>query len=252
MLKNYRFTIKFSLILSMILVSYSANAFIFSILTNLYNTLLSQTNAWSIVVKQTAVSSSQIVRVNNESAKTFITALHVIEQNARVVNAFNDFSPAFGQPLSTQCSAMNQAKAILHKMDLADNLQLNTMFEKFSTNTQTKNLNSVNNHLTIHSKYCSQQEYISGVCQDITANQNLDTNIANILAKNNLDENQTQVAKDFTNKIIALKIDESVQCKSASCRAAAASELSYNAYISMSGYSLNNQISQRTINTDIK
>jgi hypothetical protein len=253
MLKYYKFIIKLS-IFSTILFSYSANAFIFSIFTTLYNTLLGEANAWSIVTKQTAVSAHQIVKAGNESAKTFVQAINSLEQNARVVKAFRDFSPQFGQPLSMQCSAMGQTKAILHKLDLADNLQLNTMFEKFSTNTQTKDLNFVNKKLTIHSKYCSKHEQIAGVCQDIdiTEHQNADTNIANILAKNALDETQTQIAKDFASKIITPKIDEGVQCNSFGCRASASGELSYNAYMAMAGYSLNHQISQRTINTDIK
>ncbi|MFM2344501.1 MAG: hypothetical protein RLZZ210_1112 [Pseudomonadota bacterium] len=249
--KFYKFLISYTILCCGIFVPYSAHAVVFSAIIAFYKILLGESYALAISIKQAAVSANRIVTMANQANKTLSESINVIEQSQRIAKTLVNYGMQTGQPLSTQCISLNKSKEVLLRKELSEVNNFIDMQKYSASITADAKIDENQTSISIHDTYCSKEEKSAGLCKVVDKDlENKDINIANTLNKDNLDKEQAQIAKAYTQKIIKPKIDINSQCNTIDCKASSSAELQYNAFLSMASYSLNSQINQKMINED--
>ncbi len=234
--KIFKLITCYTILCAGILIPYSAHAVVFSAIIAFYKTLLGETHALAISIKQNAVSANQIVRMTNQSNKTLSEAIKVIKQSERLAKTLVDYGAKTGQPFSTQCSSLLDTKAIAAKYEISINDTFMDM-QNYAQKITMGNTGSKLNQASLH----SSQSDLNNI------KDTKDVTFADTFSKDNLDNEQMKAANAYTQKIIQPKIDQNSQCKSLGCSSSAGAELQYNAALSIASYSLNGQINQRKI-----
>jgi hypothetical protein len=214
-------------------VPLTANAIVFSVLTTLYNNLVNEASAWAISVKQSAIAANQMVQSKVQSTKTLVEAMSSIKQSARINEAMVNYSSSLGQPLSTQCREMNQAKAILKKIDYSDNNNIIAMHNSAKNITEDATLNTTAD-LVENNKY------------DNKDNNNGIINLSQTLAKDNLSDADQRTAQKYIKNVIKPIISASANCSSRDCKDESYSQIQHNSYLSIAANSLNSQLYARS------
>ncbi len=224
-----------------------AQASVFSMIATFVKTLNSEMNALAITVKQTALSSSQLQNSIVQSDKTLAESIKILNQGLRVADSHIKYSLATGQPSSTNHISLLETEGMLLKKQLSKNKSFKDMQVAIVTETRDANHSPEKTAQFLHNKYCSKHESNLGLCAEVAKeNRDLDNNFALTFGQDMLNENTEQGAKDYISRVVMLNTDSNSNCQTADCKVAKASELGYNAFVSMAAHSLSQQISEKS------
>lgn len=213
-------------LLAIALVPTSSYAFSWASILKFFETMQNEMSAWSVQVKQTAVAANQISSSLMAANRQLATAIGAISMTERLGAALSSMSPALGQPISIKCEAQKQERLQQASWEQLALDRGHLMATYAGTRVSSKDGAEKERLATHREQYCTVSEARMGMCElNPNGMQGWDSNWAAIDGEMTLAPEAELAGYDFATTIADYRAPSAIDCKSASCSAAAMQQL---------------------------
>ncbi|MDR6712146.1 hypothetical protein J2W83_001741 [Pseudomonas hunanensis] len=212
------------------------------------STMQSEMSAWSVTVKQTALSANVVSQMDSDSKKQLANAVGTIEMSNRVMKAVTSFDSAVGQPVTIKCTAQEQGKLFVEAVSQRDKDAAKLMATYASQRVGSR-ATADQAALAMHrDTYCTVSEARQGMCT-LNANgmQGWDVDYAGPFSETTLAPEGEAAAYAYTAMITDQRAEAHIDCNSAACNAAQSQQLATSAMSAMAANSLVGQVTDRRV-----
>jgi len=205
-----------------------------------------QTSAWAVSVKQSALSANTVSTAQAQSQQTLAAAVGAIEMADALTKTAVQYSMLTGQPDSIKCIAQANGKLAVQtdQQRAQDTAHLMATYSSTRVGSQAVANQQL---LSLHrNTYCMVSESQAGLCT-LSPNgmQGWDLNYAGAFGQDTLSPEGELAGYAYAAMLTDVRADAAIDCKSASCSAAAATQLDVAAASSMAANSMVEQVTDR-------
>jgi len=226
----------------------SAQSFSFQSVIQWLTSMQSQTSAWAVATKQTAVSADVLSSSLATNAQQLSTAMGAMSMSDRVTKAVMSVDGTYGQPVTLKCVAQRDSAMQVEAWQQVSNDRSKLMSTFASTRVIDKSY-ADRERMALHKdSYCTVSEAKSGMCQ-LKANgmQGWDSNYGGAFGENTLPAEGELAGYAYVAMVADTRAPASLDCKSEACNAAAAEQLEVAAQSTMVADSLVGQVLERRV-----
>ncbi|WP_043201321.1 hypothetical protein [Pseudomonas putida] len=212
------------------------------------STMQSEMSAWSVTVKQTALSANVISQMDNDSKKQLSNAVGAIDMSDRAMAAVTSFDSAVGQPVTSKCIAQQQGKLMVEAVSQRDKDAARLM-ATYSSQRVGSRAAADQETLAMHrDNYCSVSEARQGMCT-LNANgmQGWDVDYAGPFSEMTLAPEGETAAYAYTAMITDQRAEANIDCTTVACNVAQSQQLAASAMTAMAANSLVGQVTDRRV-----
>lgn len=235
-------------VVAAIFVSGPAHAQTWASVATFLRTMQDEASAWAITTKQTAVSAQQQNDSRVRSQSMLASAIGAIEMSNRVSQAILSVDPAVGQPSTLLCEAQTEGALRVEALGQRDRdaARLMQSFASSRVSTQAKADEAV--VAQRKDTYCTVSEAKAGACK-LVANgmQGWDSNYAGAFGQRTLSPEGELAGYAYVAMLTDTRASAAIDCTSAACQSAAASQMRVAAMSTMAANSLIGQVADRRI-----
>jgi len=222
------------------------HAFSWSSVMQFVKDLEDELSAWSVNVKQTALSANQMGNAERVSKQQLTTAMNTLDMGEKLYHAVVDFGPMTGQPDSVKCTEHHHATLHVEARGQRD-LDHRKLMASYASSRVGTRAGAQNDWQKNHrANYCTVSEAKQGMCK-ITADgmQGWDTNYAGAFTELTLAPEAELAAYDYAATLIDVRSDAVTDCNSADCLTAQSNFFGFAAAGSMVANSITGQATDR-------
>lgn len=212
------------------------------------STMQTEMSAWSVTVKQTALSANVVSQVDSDSKKQLANAVGAIDMSDRVMKSATSFDSAVGQPVSIKCTAQEQGKLFVEAVSQRDKDTARLM-ANYAAQRVSSRASADQETLTMHrDTYCTVSEARQGMCS-LNANgmQGWDMDYAGPFSEKTLAPEGEVAAYAYTAMITDQRAEAQIDCTTVACNAAQSQQLAASAMAAMAANSLVGQATDRRV-----
>ncbi|AGN83379.1 MULTISPECIES: hypothetical protein [Pseudomonas] len=212
------------------------------------STMQTEMSAWSVTVKQTALSANVVSQMDSDSKKQLANAVGAIDMSDRVMKAATSFDSAVGQPVTIKCTAQEQGKLFVEAVSQRDKDAARLMATYASQRVGSR-AGADQATLAMHrDTYCTVSEARQGMCA-LNANgmQGWDVDYAGPFSEKTLAPEGEAAAYAYTAMITDQRAEAHIDCTSVACNDAQSQQLAASAMSAMAANSLVGQVTDRRV-----
>ena len=212
------------------------------------STMQTEMSAWSVTVKQTALSANVVSQVDSDSKKQLANAVGAIDMSDRVMKSATSFDSAVGQPVTIKCTAQEQGKLFVEAVSQRDKDTARLM-ANYAAQRVSSRASADQETLTMHrDTYCTVSEARQGMCS-LNANgmQGWDMDYAGPFSEKTLAPEGEVAAYAYTAMISDQRAEAHIDCTTVACNAAQSQQLAASAMAAMAANSLVGQATDRRV-----
>jgi len=212
------------------------------------STMQTEMSAWSVTVKQTALSANVVSQVDSDSKKQLANAVGAIDMSDRVMKSATSFDSAVGQPVTIKCTAQEQGKLFVEAVSQRDKDTARLM-ANYAAQRVSSRASADQETLTMHrDTYCTVSEARQGMCS-LNANgmQGWDMDYAGPFSEKTLAPEGEVAAYAYTAMITDQRAEAQIDCTTVACNAAQSQQLAASAMAAMAANSLVGQATDRRV-----
>ncbi|MBK4987423.1 MULTISPECIES: hypothetical protein [Pseudomonas] len=229
-------------------VALPAQALSWASVLTFISTMQTEMSAWSVSVKQTALSANVVSQMDADSKKQLANAVGAIEMSNRTMKAVTSFDSAVGQPVTIKCVAQEQGKLFVEAQSQRDRDAAHLMATYASQRVGSRAA-ADQEALAMHfDHYCTVSEARQGMCA-LNANgmQGWDSDYAGPFSERTLAPEGEIAAYAYAAMITDQRAEAHIDCNTAACNAAQAQQLATSATSAMAANSLVGQVTDRRV-----
>ena len=212
------------------------------------STMQTEMSAWSVTVKQTALSANVVSQVDSDSKKQLANAVGAIDMSDRVMKSATSFDSAVGQPVTIKCTAREQGKLFVEAVSQRDKDTARLM-ANYAAQRVSSRASADQETLTMHrDTYGTVSEARQGMCS-LNANgmQGWDMDYAGPFSEKTLAPEGEVAAYAYTAMITDQRAEAQIDCTTVACNAAQSQQLAASAMAAMAANSLVGQATDRRV-----
>lgn len=212
------------------------------------STMQTEMSAWSVTVKQTALSANVVSQVDSDSKKQLANAVGAIDMSDRVMKSATSFDSAVGQPVTIKCTAQEQGKLFVEAVSQRDKDTARLM-ANYAAQRVSSRASADQETLAMHrDTYCTVSEARQGMCS-LNANgmQGWDMDYAGPFSEKTLAPEGEVAAYAYTAMITDQRAEAHIDCTTVACNAAQSQQLAASAMAAMAASSLVGQATDRRV-----
>lgn len=212
------------------------------------STMQTEMSAWSVTVKQTALSANVVSQVDSDSKKQLANAVGAIDMSDRVMKSATSFDSAVGQPVTIKCTAQEQGKLFVEAVSQRDKDTARLM-ANYAAKRVSSRASADQETLAMHrDTYCTVSEARQGMCS-LNANgmQGWDMDYAGPFSEKTLAPEGEVAAYAYTAMISDQRAEAHIDCTTVACNAAQSQQLAASAMAAMAANSLVGQATDRRV-----
>jgi hypothetical protein len=226
----------------------NANAFSFQSVVMWLRTMQSEMSAWSVTVKQTALSANQSAASRHASNRELATAIGAISMSDRITKAVMSVDGTFGQPVTIKCAAQKDATLQVEARQQMSHDRMKLIGTFAATRVASKGAAEVERMSLHKDSYCTISEAKAGLCK-LKANgmQGWDSNYAGAFGETTLAAEGELAGYAYAAMVADTRAPAALDCKSAACAAAASEQLALSAVGTMVADAFVGQVLERRV-----
>jgi hypothetical protein len=230
----------------LVLLAAPAHAFTWQSVLQFLRTMQSETSAWAVTTKQTAVAADQVATMDINAKKQLATAVGSIGLSDRLMKARVAFDPVLGQPVTVKCVAQTNNKLFVEATSQAEKDAGRLMSTFASTRVSTKAAAEAELLATHRRTYCTASEAKQGLCK-LSPNgmQGWDVNYGGAYAEKTLSPEGEAAAYAYAAMVGDERAEIGSDCATTSCAAAQARQLAQASVGAMAASALVGQVVDR-------
>lgn len=229
-----------------VVISPQGNAMSWASVSEFFETLSSESGAWAVQVKQTALSANQASQSQVTSNQQLATALGAISMSDRVSTAVTSFHSDVGQPVTIKCLAQ-QNNTLFVESDSQRNRDTSRLMQSYASQRVGSASEADAEILALHrDTYCTVSESKQGMC-NLTPNgmQGWDVNYSGAFSEKTLAPEGEVAAYAYVAMISDSRAEALTDCGSTACEAAQSNQLAMSAMNAMVANSIVGQVTDR-------
>ena len=233
---------------ALLLVAPSARAISWESVVQFIKTMQSESSAWAVTTKQTAVSANQAAESFKASQQQLATAMGAIAMSDRVRAAVASVDSTVGQPVSLKCAAQAAASTQVAAWEQSSRDRTKLM-ATFAGNRVATRAHGERERLALHrDSYCTVGEAKSGMCE-LKANgmQGWDSNYGGAFGERTLAAEGELAGYAYAAMVADHRAPAALDCRSKACAAAAADQLALSAAGTMVADAFVGQVLERRV-----
>lgn len=208
------------------LASTNAQALSWDSIVEWVQTMQSESSAWSVTTKQTAVSANQMGESDVVSHQQLATSMGAIALSERLVESVSSYDINLGQPVTIKCTAQKAATMQVEAWSQVG-FDRSKLMGTFASNRVADKSRAEAERLALHKdSYCTIGDARSGICE-LKANgmQGWDANYGGAFGERTLPAEGELAGYAYAAMVADVRAPAALDCKSAACAAAAAQQL---------------------------